>query len=202
MLQYQTINSWRKSVIGEPCIAFNKYDGSNLRWEYSPKQGWNKMGTRRCMFDANTPLYNQAIEIFHDSGMAKSIVDATNHYHGRKVERITAFTEFFGRSSFAGSHDENEQKELKLFDVFVFKKGFIPPKDFVKQFGNQDWAAEVVYKGNMNMQFIEDVRNGKYPVYEGVICKGANWSAKVKTIEFLERLKSYNPNLWAEEQFE
>lgn len=202
MLQYPTIQGWRKSPIGKPCIAFNKYDGSNLRWEYSPKQGWNKMGTRRCMFDKDTPLFNQAIELFIDSGMAQTIVDATNHAHGRKVERITAFTEFFGPSSFAGSHEPEEQKELKLFDVFVFKKGFIPPKQFVKLFGKQEWAAEVVYQGNMNQQFIDDVRNGKYPVYEGVICKGEDWVAKVKTIEFLERLKNTDAKLYEEEKFE
>lgn len=196
MLQYPTIQSWRKSPIGKPCIAFNKYDGSNLRWEYSPKQGWNKMGTRRCMFDKNTPLYNQSIELFHDSGMAQSIVDATNHFHGRKVERITAFTEFYGQSSFAGTHDPDEAKTLTLFDVFVFKKGFVPPKQFVKLFGKQDWCAQVVYQGNFNQSFIDDVRSGLYPVYEGVICKGEDWVAKVKTLAYLERLKSTHEALW------
>ena len=44
----------------------------------------------------------------------QTIVDAINHFHGRKVERITAFTEFFGPSSFAGTHVLEEPKELKL----------------------------------------------------------------------------------------
>lgn len=201
MLQYPSIVGWRKAPIGKPCIAFNKYDGSNLRWEYSPKQGWNKFGTRRCMFDKNTPLYNQAIELFQDQ-MAKTIVDTVNDIHGRKVERITAFTEFFGPSSFAGFHEHDEQKQLKLFDVFVFKKGFVPPKQFVKHFGQHSWAAEVVYEGNMNMEFIEDVRSGKYPVYEGVICKGEDWIAKVKTVEFLNRLRETHQNLWNDEKDE
>lgn len=48
----------------------------------------------------------------------------------------------------------------------------------------------------MNHQFINDVRTGKYPVYEGVICKGADWTAKIKTIEFLDRLKGENEGLW------
>lgn len=201
MLQYPSIASWRQSPIGKPCIAFNKYDGSNLRWEYSPKQGWNKFGTRKTMFDKNTPLYTQAIELFMDN-MAGTIVETTNHAFGRKVERITAFTEFFGPSSFAGSHEHDEQKQLKLFDVFVFKKGFIPPKQFSKLFGKHDWTAEVIYEGNMSREFIEDVRQGKYPVYEGVICKGADWNAKIKTIEFLNRLKGVDESLWNQEKDE
>jgi hypothetical protein len=201
MLQYPSIVGWKKAPRGEHCIAFNKYDGSNLRWEWNPKKGWCKYGTRRCMFDENTPLYNQAIELFNDN-MGQVIVDTVNHFHGRKVERITAFTEFFGPSSFAGNHEFDEEKTLKLFDVFVFKKGFIPPKQFVKLFGRHEWCAEVVYQGNMNEQFIQDVRNGKYPVYEGVICKGDGWSAKIKTIEYLERLRGEDELKWEEEKDE
>ena len=198
MLQYPSIVGWKMAAIGKPCIAFNKYDGSNLRWEYTPKQGWNKFGTRKCLFDNNTPLYNQAIELFMDQ-MAGSIVETTNHAFGRKVERITAFTEFFGPSSFAGNHEHDEPKQLKLFDVFVFKKGFIPPRQFAKLFGMHDWAAEVVYEGNMNIEFITDVQSGKYPVYEGVICKGDGWTAKIKTIEFMNRLRETNESLWRED---
>lgn len=201
MLQYPSILGWKKSPIGKPCVAFNKYDGSNLRWEYSPKQGWNKFGTRKTMFDKNTPLYNQAIELFMDN-MSGSIVETVNHAFGRKVERITAFTEFFGPSSFAGYHEHDEAKQLKLFDVFVFKKGFIPPKQFAKLFKRHEWCAEVVYEGNMSREFVEDVRNGKYPVYEGVICKGEDWMAKVKTLEFLNRLRDTNEGLWNEEKDE
>lgn len=201
MLQYPSIDGWKKSPIGKPCVAFYKYDGSNLRWEYNPKRGWTKMGTRRTMFDENTPLYNQAIELFNDT-IGGTVVDAVNHAFGRKVERITAFTEFFGPSSFAGFHEHDEQKELRLFDVFVFKKGFVPPKQFVKLFGKQDWCAEVIYEGNMSQQFIEDVRNGKYPVYEGVICKGDGWTSKIKTLEYLNRLHSDYQDMWNEQRDE
>lgn len=201
MLQYPSITGWKKAPIGKPCVAFYKHDGSNLRWEWSPKKGWSKYGTRKTMFDATTPLYNQAIELFHDN-MGQTIVDTINHFHGRKVERITAFTEFFGPSSFAGYHEFDEQKELKLFDVFVFKKGFVPPRQFVKLFNRHDWCTDVIYEGNMSREFIDDVRNGKYPVYEGVVCKGDDWTAKIKTVQYLERLHSENPLLWNEEKDE
>jgi len=134
--------------------------------------------------------------------MSGSIVETVNHAFGRKVERITAFTEFFSESSFAGYHEHDEAKQLKLFDVFVFKKGFVPPKQFAKLFGRNEWCAEVVYEGNMSQEFVEDVRNGKYPVYEGVICKGEDWNAKVKTLEFLNRLRDTNEGLWNKEKDE
>lgn len=48
----------------------------------------------------------------------------------------TAFTEFFGDSSFAGGHVLGEPKQLKLFDVYLFKKGLMKPRQFVKTFGD------------------------------------------------------------------
>lgn len=201
MLQYQSIQGWRTAPIGKSCIAFYKYDGSNLRWEWNPKRGWVKYGTRRQLFDANTPLYNQAIELFHDT-MGTEIVERVCEYAGRKVERITAFTEFYGDNSFAGTHDFDEQKTLTLFDVSVYKKGLIPPRQFIDLFGQYEWCAQVVYTGNMSHQFIQDVRAGLYPVYEGVICKGDDWSAKIKTLEYLERLKQTAPSRWVEEKDE
>lgn len=201
MLQYPSIMSWKKAPIGKPCVAFYKYDGSNLRWEWTPKKGWIKFGTRTQLFDQNTPLYNQAIELFVDT-IGDVVSETVCWSHGRKVERIIAFTEFFGPSSFAGSHDFNEQKELKLFDVSVYKQGFIPPKQFVKLFSQHDFCAKVIYEGNMNHEFINDVRTGKYDVYEGVICKGDNWNAKIKTIDYLARLRGENEKLWEQEKDE
>jgi hypothetical protein len=188
MLQYPSIDGASKSPIGKPCIAFYKYDGSNLRWEWSPKKGWNKFGTRRQMFDASAPIYSAAIPLFMEQ-IADELVYRTQQIV-KKPERITAFTEFFGPSSFAGKHVEGEQMELKLFDVFLFKKGFVPPKQFVKVYGDMSQAAEVIYEGNLNKSFINDVREGKYPVFEGVIAKGDDFMVKIKTKAYYERLFS------------
>lgn len=195
MLSYPSIPSWKASVLGEPCIAFYKFDGSNLRWEWSPKKGWYKYGTRNQLFDNSAVPYNQAISIFHET-MADNIVRQVVDDQGRKPERIVAFTEFFGQSSFAGWHDEKEEKQLVLFDVSVYKKGFYPPRKFVKMFNQFPFMANIVYEGNMNMPFIQDIQNGKYPVYEGVVCKGIDWSAKIKTLAYLDRLKGRFGNDW------
>jgi hypothetical protein len=76
----------------------------------------------------------------------------------------------------------------------------VPPRDFVAHFGHLR-TARVVYEGNFTRQFIEDVREGKHSVAEGVVAKGLRtrrrrkgkaeqevWMAKVKTRAWLEEL--------------
>lgn len=185
MEQYPTIVGSAKAPLSVPCIAFYKYDGSNLRWEWSPKKGWNKFGTRHELFDASHPLYSQAIPLFQSMG--DEIVRRVQKLE-RGIQRITTFTEFFGPSSFAGQHDETEPKELVLIDVYLFKRGMMKPRQFVKTFGDLPYAAKVVYEGNLNKQFIEDVRTGVYPVVEGVIAKGDDFKVKIKTNSYFKKL--------------
>lgn len=194
MLQYPSIPGSVKAPLGKPCIAFYKYDGSNLRWEWSPKQGWNKYGTRRQLFDESDSTFGPAIPIFLEK-IADDLVYRVKQVH-KNPQRITAFTEYFGKKSFAGSHEPDDPKTLKLFDVFLFQKAFIKPKDFVEMFEDTEYGAEVVYTGQMNRQFIMDVRSGKYPVFEGVICKGHDWTCKVKTSEYFERLRHKYDSAW------
>lgn len=170
MEQYPSIQGSAKAPLNKPCIAFYKYDGSNLRWEWSPKQGWNKFGTRRHLFDHTDTTFGEAIPIFMDQ-LADELVYRTKQIV-KNPQRITAFTEFFGPGSFAGSHVPGEPKELRLFDVFLFQKGMVKPKQFVEVYGDMPQAAEIVYEGSLNVKFITDIRKGKYPVFEGVIAKG------------------------------
>lgn len=186
MQQYPSIVGSAKAPVGVPCIAFYKYDGSNLRWEWSPKQGWNKFGTRSQLFDASDPLYSKAIPIFLN-GMGDEIARRVKDEH-RGIQRITVFTEFFGPGSFAGQHVETDTMELRLIDAFLFKKGFMDAREFVKLFGDLPYAAEVVYKGTLNRQFIDDVRSGRYPVVEGVVAKGEFGMVKIKTDAYFKKL--------------
>ena len=63
MLAYPSIPSWRDVSKGLPCLAFYKYDGSNLRFEWNSKTGWCKFGTRTQLFDKYTELYSQALPL-------------------------------------------------------------------------------------------------------------------------------------------
>ena len=196
MEQYPSIVGSAKAPLGKQCIAFNKYDGSNLRWEWNPKKGWVKFGTRRHLFDESDEQFKEAIPIFMN-GMADEIVLRTKEVV-RNPQRITAFTEFFGPGSFAGSHVQGEQKELRLFDVFLFQKGYVPPKQFVEVYGDMEQAAEIIYEGTLNSSFIMDVKKGKYPVFEGVIAKGSDFKVKIKTDEYFRCLRHKYPERWQE----
>jgi|ERR1035437_2408706 hypothetical protein len=195
MEQYPSILGSSKAPLGKPCIAFNKYDGSNLRFEWSPKQGWHKFGTRRQLFDERTPIFGKAIQ--HFDLMADEIVRRVRD-RVKNPQRITAFAEFFGPGSFAGSHLEGEEQELRLFDIFLFKQGLVPPKDFVKMFGDLPQAAEIIYEGPLNKQFIADVKQGKYNVFEGVVAKGSDFMIKIKTDEYFKKLRQKYPERWEE----
>jgi hypothetical protein len=186
MKEYPHIEGSSKAPLGNPCIAFYKYDGSNLRWEWSPAKGWYKFGTRKQLFDATEPVFGKAIPIFM-AGMGDEIVRRVKD-HDKNVQRITVFTEYFGPGSFAGKHVETDQMELRLLDVFLFKKGFMKPRAFVKTFGDLPFAPEVVYEGNLNKPFIEAVRAGEYPIWEGVVAKGEDFMVKIKTKAYFQKL--------------
>ncbi len=189
MEQYPEIPGSKMAPLGKPCIAFNKYDGSNLRWEWSPKRGWHKFGTRTELFDPMHPLWGQAIPLFESikDDIVKRVKESDWTLRG--IQRITAFTEFFGPSSFAGTHVQDEPKELRLIDVYLFKKGIMPPRWFVNTFGDAPYAAQVIYQGNLNKEFIKDVHEGKYPVWEGVVAKGEDFRVKIKTEAYMLKLK-------------
>ena len=212
MLQYPSILGVKKMPIGLPCIAFYKYDGSNLRFEWSPKKGWHKYGSRTQMIDGKSPIYGQGIELFHDT-MGDIIVERLKSFMPKQFknwERITAFAEFYGENSFAGSHDEKDEKKLCLFDVFLFQKGFLKPDNFVDYFGDLDWSSKVVYRGNLNKEFIEKIRYNTLEgeiLNEGVICKGVSekinfktqnniWMTKIKTYEYINKLKHKYDEKW------
>ena len=52
MKQYPSIMGSSKAP-QKPCIAFEKYDGSNMRFEWTRKCGWCKFGCRNRLIDEN-----------------------------------------------------------------------------------------------------------------------------------------------------
>ena len=46
MIVYPSIAGLSHVPLGEPCLAFHKYDGSNLRFFWSRRAGWHRYGTR------------------------------------------------------------------------------------------------------------------------------------------------------------
>ena len=187
-----------------PCLAFEKIDGSNLRFEWSRKKGWLKFGTKHRLFDGTDEMFACAIELF-DRKYAEQILRAVrDRKEYRNAERITAFVEFFGQLSFAGQHAADDPKDVVLFDLQVHKKGLLGPREFLNLLGHLDTAA-LVYEGVLNDTLIQNVRAGLFPnrhaVNEGVVCKGGSghglWMRKIKTTAYMDRLKNRFGDDWA-----
>jgi hypothetical protein len=61
MITYPSIAGLSHVPFGEPCLAFHKYDGSNLRFFWDRACGWHRCGTRYRWFDANNPGFGSAV---------------------------------------------------------------------------------------------------------------------------------------------
>lgn len=208
-LHYPKIPGSRNTPDGR-CIAFEKYDGTNLHWDWDRDFGWHAFGTRRDAFNLTDEgieqfterhaHLRQCVEVFRDT-LAIGIEDVLRNkpeYQG--VPAVQAFTEFLGPNSFAGLHKEDDPKELRLFDIGLDEQGMIGPRQFVTDFGHLN-AARVVYEGKLTGKFAEEVRVGKFGVAEGVVCKGGSggselWMVKIKTYAYLERLKQAFADRW------
>lgn len=186
----------------DKCIAFEKYDGTNLHWCWNLQDGWHKFGTRRTQFSLNRigiaefakehyELGN-APHLFNEKLRDKLTTFLSNNFDYSNYD-IIVYTEFLGPNSFGGGHSaedaQNDTQDLVIIDV-CRGKTIIPPTVFIEHFGHLK-IAEVIYAGKYNGQFTEDVRKGKYGVNEGVVCKGMVdgrlFMTKVKTYEYLKR---------------
>jgi len=197
MKQYPSIIGPSKAP-HKPCIAFEKYDGSNMRFEWTRKNGWWKFGCKHRLID-ETDLQFPDVKPLFLLDYASSVEESLLHSY-KGLQKVTVFMEYLGDNSFAGMHDPTDEKRLVLIDVNIHKKGILGPKEFLSNFGYLDFCAALVYKGNLNLEFINDVRMGKLPVNEGVVCKGDKghklWMRKIKTLDYLKRLKKHFGKEW------
>ena len=199
MIEYPHIMPSSKAPRQE-CVAFEKLDGSNIRVKYTNKKGFNLFGSRTQMFDKGHPFLGDAVGIFFNKYEDK-LVDLIEDYFPNERE-VIAFLEFFGKNSFAGWHEKDDPKDLVLFDIMVGHKNrkFLIPNDFIDLTSNvKAQIPRIIYAGKLTDQLIQDVRDGKYDVVEGVVCKGVvrtgahrggMWMAKIKTKSYLDRLKT------------
>lgn len=194
MKEYPSIN---KLISNDDIIAFDKLDGSNIRAEWNSKNGFYKFGTRRRLLDENEPILGQAIQLFKNK--YAHVLD--KEFKKARYIKVTVYFEFFGEKSFAGFHEEDDNFEVVLFDIFVEKKGFIPPNDFIKTYAQYGIPA-VLYVGKANSDFVKQVKNGALDgmTFEGVVCKGGVDKHgrvkmfKIKNNEWLSQLKDKFPD--------
>lgn len=203
MKEYPSIPHYSEvDLFGKECISQNKHDGSNLRIFYSRKQKkWCKFGTRRHLFAESDPDYGAALPVFfakYAEGLEKVFHDNKSW---RVSEHLIAYVEYFGPSSFAGQHVREEPKDVVLFDVDIHRRGILGPEEFQSSFGHLP-VVETIYKGILTDEFVQDVREGKYNVNEGVICKFGSGhklqTCKIKTLAYLQKLKEKFAERWKE----
>jgi hypothetical protein len=206
MKSYQTIDyygdNWGLSV-----IAFDKLDGSSMRFEYSQKRGFYKFGSRNVMIDENHEQFGFAIKLFKDK-YEEEITKVFKSKEYRNTLSFVCFAELIGAKSAFGQHEfGNDNFDVVLFDVSAYKRGFIPPKQFVKDFGPLG-IPRVVYEGNLNKEFVQRVKSNEFGLSEGVICKGVTQSkkgkdniyyCKIKTDDWFARLRANNMELYNQE---
>jgi len=205
MKQYDSIEYYG-DYWGLPIVAFDKLDGSNLRFEYSHKRGFYKFGTRKQMIDQNSE-FGFAIDLFlnkYNESLSK--IFRSREY--RNILSFVCYAELVGTKSAFGQHEfGNDVFDIVLFDVDQYKKGFVSPRDFVKDFGSTG-IPRVVYEGNLNKELVEQVKNNEFNLTEGVICKGITvtrkgrpelYYCKIKTNDWFDRLRKKDVSLFESE---
>lgn len=183
-------------VSNDRIIAFNKLDGSNIRAEWTRKNGFSKFGTRRRLLDASEPMLGEAIGLFE----GKYADDLSRIFRKVQMMKATVFFEFHGSNSFAGFHEE-EAHDVTLFDIHNYKQGLLTGSEFLDLVGDKVETAEVLYRGKANADFIQEVRDGTLDgmTFEGVICKGGRDNRrrpinfKIKSEAWLQKLKDKYP---------
>jgi hypothetical protein len=198
MKQYDTIPYFGKHW-DEPTIAFDKLDGSNLRFEFSRKRGFYKFGTRKNMIDKNTEGFGIAIDLFLTK-YGDALTQVFNSKNYRNVLSFVCYAEFVGEKSAFGQHEFGKDNfDIVLFDVDQYKKGKVPPRRFIDDFGHTG-IPKVIYEGPMEWDFVKAVQNNEFNLKEGVICKTVVngrevnpilYYSKIKTNDWLERLKIF-----------
>lgn len=196
---------------GLPIIAFDKIDGSNLRFEYSQKRGFYKFGTRQMMIDKSHESFGFAIDIFLNK-YSESLTKIFKSKEYRNTLSFVCYGELAAPGSEFGQHDFTRKDfDVTLFDIEAYKTGFIPPRQFVKDF-KAVGIPEIIYEGNLSREFVSAIKNDEYGIghtnlSEGVVCKGVIqnkkedniFSCKIKTTTWFERLRNKIPDLYATE---
>jgi len=193
MKHYPTIEFYKNQ--SNPVYVFDKLDGSNMRIEWSKKQGIYKTGSRNVLIDSTHDVMGDAealLKAWED--------DLAKIFKEQRWDRVVCFFEYYGKTSAFGQHIKNEPHKVTLIDVAPHKQGILLPKDFVKLFGHLD-IPEVLHVGKVNSDFVKSVRESTLEgmTFEGVVCKESSRKKKfskpvmfkVKSQAWLDALKEY-----------
>lgn len=176
--------------------AFDKLDGSNIRAEWSRKQGFYKFGSRKILISESDKVLGESIDLFKN----KYLDILEEIFRKNRWKKAMCFFEFYGKNSFAGVHID-EPHDVVLFDVARENSGIMEPKDFLKMFGHIH-IPSLLYTGMIDQDIIVQIHNGDLlgMTFEGVVCKGKYISPglplmfKIKNKKWIEKVKSIYTN--------
>lgn len=194
MKAYPSIQYWNKGTFGEKVYCFSKIDGSQLRVEWSKKRGFFKFGTRGQMIDETHDQWGEAVKIFLET--YSDSLPAIFRKKYREVENFVCFAEYYGYNSFAGNHELLDKKHVALFDVSAYKRGILPPKEFVDNFQLPETVSFLGVR-TYGRELIETVKRSKWTpfkiesdrpqlTFEGIVCK---WIQKTKGQDLVKMTK-------------
>jgi hypothetical protein len=205
MKSYETIPYYNLKKYQPEIIAFDKLDGSNLRFEFSFKSGFYKFGTRKTLINHDSEPFGFAIKLFLEK-YEKDLIEVFNSKYRNNISFV-CFAELISEGRF-GQHDFSNKTnfDIVLIDISIYKKGLISPQEFINNFGHLH-IPQIIYKGILTQDFVDAVEQNKLLLKEGVICKGlittkktdTLYYCKIKTNEWLESLKIFNKNLYDDE---
>jgi hypothetical protein len=193
MKHYPKIPSAINQPTSHNCIAFDKLDGSNLRWLWTNKKGWCRFGTRTRLFDATDIQFGPAVAQF-----LNTLADPLEQIiRKQQTKSFTIFTEWWGVNSFAGTHCSEDTMRLDVIDAANGEQ-LLNVYNFLELFA--EWCPNIIYQGLFTEEFIQAVRNDEFNLAEGVVCKGvlskSIWMCKIKTNKYRERLILQYGNDW------
>jgi hypothetical protein len=194
MKSYPSISS--KIDFGDEYIVFQKLDGSNIRAEWSKKQGFYKFGTRTRLLGEDQPMLLPSKDLI----LEKYGDELEYRFKNAKYERAITFFEYYGPKSFAGNHEyddiNNGNMDVTMIDISPYKQGIMAPQDFL-DFCDGISHPIVVQYGKINKKWVDSVRDGYFLdiSFEGVVLKSKTSkkfkSCKVKTKQWLNKLREH-----------
>lgn len=206
-----------KELLGDIIYAFNKYDGQNFVVKYNVKsKKFDCFGSRKQLIDEKHEQFGNAVRLFKEKIQEELLFlikkNTGKHKLFEGISEIYFYFEYWGENSFCGMHQENDEMHLILIDIWLKKKGYVEPLDFIDFTNNSSIeSAEVIYIGKLNKEFIEEIQKNEWmkdnckfsSVKEGVVCKRSHKKkgqrlpkVKIKTEWWLKKVKERYPNNW------
>ena len=203
MKAYRSIEKYNEDYFGKHVFGFDKIDGSNFRAEWNKKlskksrftYGFGKFGTRgETIKNADNP-YTEGVNIFMDKYAIELDKIFNDNKLFRGIDTITVYGEFYGPNSFAGQHVWDEDHDVIIYDMFLYKKDFVKPADFISIFGHLD-IPQLHYKCLFDQLTLWSVQFNDIDMglKEGIVFKGVEegkvFMFKVKTDEWLHKVRT------------